>query len=244
MSTVHRIDKVLAHTGFGSRKGVKQIVRSGHVEVNGHIIRNSSLKVDTDVDVITVNGEQIHYREFIYMMLNKPKGVISATEDRIHQTVVDLLDLDSQRFVPFPVGRLDIDTTGFLLLTNDGQLAHELLSPKKRVAKTYAVTVDRPVGAVEKKQLEQGVTLDDGYETLPAIVQWIHPQNGKEVLLTIYEGKFHQVKRMFQAVGGTVTSLKRVQFGPLELDPALKLGDYRELSEAEIKLLKTHSSMI
>lgn len=241
MKETHRLDKILARTGYGSRKDVKSLVKTGAVEVNGRRVKDSGMKVDPAGDVITVSGERVQYREFIYIMMNKPDGVISATEDRFDRTVIDLLDEEARRFEPFPVGRLDKDTTGLLLISNDGKLAHELLSPKKHVAKTYAVTVDGPVGEHEKSLFEQGVTLDDGYETMPAQMELVRPDDHRHVLLTIYEGKFHQVKRMFQAVGRKVTKLERVTFGPLSLDRTLLPGQYRELHEEELALLQKHT---
>ena len=241
MKQSHRLDKILAKSGYGSRKDVKQLVKSGAVSVNGKEAKDSSLQVDPDHDTVTVNGHPVDYREFIYLMMHKPGGVISATEDRAERTVLDLLDDSSKRFAPFPVGRLDKDTTGLLLLTNDGKLAHELLSPKKHVPKTYAAVLDGPVGGNEIAIFKRGVILDDGYQTLPAVLEPDAAGSGNRVRITIHEGKFHQVKRMFRAVGRTVVRLERIRFGTLLLDDSLAPGHYRELNETEVHLLKNRS---
>jgi 16S rRNA pseudouridine516 synthase len=229
-----RLDKALAHIGIGSRKEVKQLVRSGGVLVNGTPVTKSDMIIDAAVDAIVVNGESVRYREFIYLLMNKPQGVLSATEDRNDKVIIDLLEPEYAAFEPFPVGRLDKDTEGLLLLTNDGQLTHRLLSPKKHVPKTYFARVAGEVTEEDGKQFAAGVELDDGYKTLPAQLEILSAGLESEIRLTIYEGKFHQVKRMFAAVGKSVTYLQRIRMGNLELDPALALGEYRELSEAEL----------
>ncbi|MFP8784038.1 pseudouridine synthase [Planococcus plakortidis] len=233
-----RIDKLLSHTGFGSRKDVKILLKSKAVEVNGETVRDPKFHVDEKTDEVAVSGEPVVYREFIYLMMNKPQGVISATEDRFDQTVIDLLTEDEQRFEPFPVGRLDKDTEGLLLITNDGKLAHELLSPKKHVDKTYYARIDSPVTEEDIQAFKQGVTLDDGYETKPAQLCILNSAEESEIELTITEGKFHQVKRMFESVNKRVVFLKRLSMGTLELDETLELGEYRELTEDELTKLK------
>ncbi|MFK8792836.1 pseudouridine synthase [Planococcus plakortidis] len=233
-----RIDKLLSHTGFGSRKDVKILLKSKAVEVNGETVRDPKFHVDEKTDEVAVSGEPVVYREFIYLMMNKPQGVISATEDRFDQTVIDLLTEDEQRFEPFPVGRLDKDTEGLLLITNDGKLAHELLSPKKHVDKTYYARIDSPVTEEDIQAFKQGVTLDDGYETKPAQLCILNSAEESEIELTITEGKFHQVKRMFESVNKRVVFLKRLSMGTLELDETLELGKYRELTEDELTKLK------
>lgn len=187
--------------------------------------------------MIEIYGEQVIYKKYIYIMMNKPKGVISATEDDREETVVDLLSPEHAIFEPFPAGRLDKDTTGFVLLTNDGKLAHELTSPKKKVDKTYLVRIDKPLTIEDIHALEEGVTLDDGYVTLPAKVDMVEGNDRSTFRLTIMEGKFHQVKRMVAARGKRVVTLKRERIGPINLDPMLKPGEYRELNEDELKLL-------
>lgn len=233
-----RIDKFLSNMGYGSRKEVKILLKSKAVEVNGSEIRDPKVHINELSDEVTVGGERVEYAEFIYLLMNKPQGVISATEDKYDQTVIDLLADEEQNFEPFPVGRLDKDTEGFLLLTNDGKLAHELLSPKKHVDKRYFAIIDGEVTAEDGAAFENGVVLDDGYKTKPAVLKILKSGAVSEIELTITEGKFHQVKRMFQSVGKEVTYLKRLSMGPLELDPTLALGEYRHLTEEEIDQLK------
>lgn len=267
-----RLDKILAHMGFGTRSEVKKLVQGGAVLVNGQVIRDSGTKVAPMQDVIECAGQQVAYRRYIYVMLNKPRGVVSATEDARDRTVIDLLDDRFRHFQPFPVGRLDKDTEGLLLLTNDGQLAHNLLSPRKEVPKTYFAEVTGVVDERDVEAMARGIELDDGYVTLPAKLKVLgddalsagqgggvlsaglgvfgegalpveHGTYGvgarSRVELTIMEGKFHQVKRMFQAVGKQVVYLKRISMGGLQLDPALLPGQFRELLEKELaELLK------
>lgn len=232
-----RVDKILANLGYGSRKDVKKILKSGAVTVNGELVKDGKQHVDPNNDQIVIHGEEVYYREFIYLMMNKPPGVISATEDTRDETVIDLLDLEHVVFGPFPVGRLDKDTEGLLLITNDGQLAHQLLSPKKHVPKTYFAVIDGEVTESDVEAFRQGVTLDDGYETKPGELVIIKSGLRSDIELTITEGKFHQVKRMFEAVGKKVVYLQRLSMGPLVLDEELELGEYRELTEEEIKRL-------
>ncbi|RUT27921.1 rRNA pseudouridine synthase [Paenibacillus zeisoli] len=238
-----RVDKILGHLGMGSRADLKKMVKQGRVSLNGQILKDSGAQADPYHDRIEVDGEPVLYREFIYIMLHKPAGVISATEDNRDRTVIDLLPAKYKVFSPFPVGRLDKDTEGLLLLTNDGQLAHDLLSPRKHVPKTYYADVRGLIGQEEVLRFEQGVELDDGYMTLPAklvVTGQDHDEEGpvSRILLTISEGKFHQVKRMFEAVGSKVIYLKRISMGRLVLDEALPKGAFRELTEDELALLR------
>lgn len=233
-----RIDKLLANQGFGSRKEVKKLLKEGHVTVNGEIIKDGKTHIDPYNDEIYVFSEKIEYRKFIYLMMNKPSGYISATEDEWKETVLDLLDLDFLVYRPFPVGRLDKDTEGLLLLTNDGKLAHQLLSPKKEVPKTYFATVKGVVTEDDIKKFSKGVQLDDGYVTKPGELKILKSGPFSDVEVTITEGKYHQVKRMFQAVNKRVVYLKRISMGLLELDESLELGSYRELTNEELELLK------
>ncbi|WP_411349623.1 pseudouridine synthase [Paenibacillus sp. WLX2291] len=237
-----RLDKILGNLGYGTRSELKRAAKQGRISVNDKMIKDSGLQVNPYDDQIQFDGEIVHYREYIYVMMNKPQGVISATEDRRDRTVVDLLDDQYRVFEPFPVGRLDKDTEGLLLLTNDGQLAHELLSPRKHVPKTYIADVLGEVDEQDIVKFKQGVTLDDGYVTMPAELNISGQTTSAEgivsqIALTIAEGKFHQVKRMFESVGKQVIYLKRVSMGLLELDPALSLGQYRELTAEELALL-------
>ncbi|KRE48300.1 pseudouridine synthase [Paenibacillus sp. Soil724D2] len=243
MKQTQRLDKILAHVGIGTRSELKRLAKEGAIFVNGVKVKDSGMQVNADTDIITVNGESVSYREFVYLMMNKPQGVVSATEDNRDRTVVDLLDKAYAPFEVFPVGRLDKDTEGFLLLTNDGKLAHNLLSPRKHVPKTYFAKVEWEVSESDREAFSQGVTLDDGYETLPGILKILKTGNESEnepseIELTIMEGKFHQVKRMFQAVGKKVVYLKRISMGPLALDPSLALGQVRELSKEELLALR------
>jgi 16S rRNA pseudouridine516 synthase len=187
---------------------------------------------------VMVNGQKVEYREFVYLMMNKPAGVVSATWDNKFKTVVDLVPEAYRHFDVFPVGRLDRDTEGLLLLTNDGQLAHDLLSPKKHVPKTYYAKVDGKVSQTDVEVFKKGVGLDDGYETLPAQLVILKSEEQSEIELTIVEGKFHQVKRMFEAVGKKVTYLQRITMGAVDLDRGLELGACRELTHRELDDLK------
>jgi 16S rRNA pseudouridine516 synthase len=234
-----RLDKVLAHLGFGTRKEIKKLVRDGRVQVNGQSSLDPGQHVDPTSDVIQVDGIPVTYRRYIYVMMNKPPGVLSATRDSRAPVVVDLLSPDDQVFHPFPVGRLDKDTEGLLLLTNDGELAHRLLSPKRHVPKTYYARVAGTVTRGDVAAFAQGIRLDDGYVTMPAELSIVTSGAVSEVELTIYEGKFHQVKRMFLAVGKPVMYLKRIRMGPLVLDEALAPGEYRELTDEEVEQLRS-----
>lgn len=236
-----RLDKLLAHSGLGTRKEVKKLLKKKIVEVNEEVVTDPKVHVDLDVDHVTVSGETLDYKEFIYLMMNKPQGVISATEDNMHETVLDLLEMQDSLQEPHPVGRLDIDTEGLLLLTNDGKLTHRLLSPKHHVDKLYYAEVEGIITEDDQVVFEQGVILDDDYQTLPAKLEIIsvnEEENTSVIRLVIQEGKFHQVKRMMQAVGKEVTYLKRLEMGPLKLDDQLELGAYRELTSDELELLK------
>lgn len=232
-----RLDKLLANMGYGTRKEVKQLLKQKGVTVDGVVVKDSSLHVNPDIQEVSVFGERVEYMEFIYLMMNKPPGVISATEDNVDRTVIDLLDPLAQHFKPFPVGRLDKDTEGLLLITNDGQLAHNLLSPKKHVPKTYYAKIDGEVTELDIEAFRQGVELDDGYVTKPGELIILSSGSKSEIELTIQEGKFHQVKRMFESVGKKVTYLKRLSMGSLILDEQLSLGDYRELTDEELDSL-------
>lgn len=236
-----RIDKLLANMNYGSRKEVKKLLKNGLVKANGEPLKNGKNHVDPDNDVITVAGEVVEYVKYIYLMMNKPDGVISATEDNVHETVIDLLAEDDAAFDPFPVGRLDKDTEGLLILTNDGQLAHELLSPKKHVPKMYFAEIEGEVTQDDQIAFRKGVTLDDGYQTKPADLNILESGLQSEIELVIMEGKFHQVKRMFESVGKKVTYLKRIEMGSLKLDPDLSPGAYRPLTSDELDLLKDSS---
>lgn len=236
---MERLDKVLSNLGYGTRKEIKQVVRKGLIEVNGEIVKDNGMQIDPEVDKVLVNGEEIFYRKYIYLMMNKPDGVVSATFDNRDETVIDLLEIEHQVFEPFPVGRLDKDTVGLLLLTNDGELNHRLISPKWKVDKVYYAKIDKKVTEADIKKFKNGITLDDGYICKEAKLEILESSDsGSEVMITIQEGKFHQVKRMFEAVDKSVVYLKRVEFGTLQLDKDLEEGEYRELTEEEVVILK------
>ena len=229
-----RIDKYLAEMGQGTRSEIKKLIRSGRVMVDGETVKKPEFKIDETTQKVSLEGKQIGYAKKEYYMLYKPAGVISATKDDRDKTVLDLIT-DKKRNDLFPVGRLDKDTTGLLLLTNDGALAHDLLSPKKHVDKTYLVKPEKPLSAEDIHRLESGLEIGDDKPTAPA--KAVITEDG-DLLLTIHEGRFHQVKRMLQAIGNQVLTLERIRFGSLSLDPALSRGDYRALTEDEIKHLR------
>lgn len=236
---MERLDKVLSNLGYGSRKEIKQAVRKGFIEVNGELVKDNGIQINPEIDKIFVNGEEVFYRKYIYLMMNKPDGVISATFDSRDETVIDLLEIEHQVFNPFPVGRLDKDTVGLLLLTNDGELNHRLISPKWKVDKVYYAKIDKKVIKDDIEKFKKGITLDDGYVCKEAKLEIIEAsESGSEVIITIQEGKFHQVKRMFEAVNKNVIYLKRIEFGTLKLDEDLEEGEYRELTEEEVNILK------
>ena len=233
-----RIDKIIASTGKFSRREVKLLVRQGRVCVDGTLVHSAEEKVDPSAVAITVNGERLTYRRNTWLMLHKPGGVLSATEDGRGKTVIDLLPPELQRLGLFPVGRLDKDTEGLLLLTDDGPLAHELLSPRHHVDKVYFTRVAGRLEAADCAAFEAGMTLDDGLCCLPAGLEILQAGEESEALVTLREGKFHQVKRMLAQQGKPVLYLKRVRMGNLPLDPALELGSFRFLTEKEIENLR------
>lgn len=234
-----RLDKYLADMGVGTRQEVKQKIRKGMVMINGEVIKAPERKVDPEKENVSVNGQLISYVTYEYYMLNKPAGVVSATEDKREKTVIDCIESKKRKDL-FPVGRLDKDTEGLLLITNDGALAHRLLSPKKHVDKVYYAKIAGCVTEETKKHFAAGVnigTAEAEEMTMPAVLEIIHAGDESEIRLTIQEGKFHQVKRMFESQGMTVTYLKRESMGSLKLDPNLKTGEYRPLTEKELELL-------
>ncbi|WP_214802817.1 pseudouridine synthase [Exiguobacterium sp. s194] len=235
-----RIDKLLANMGYGSRKDVKILLKQGVVRVDDQPVKDAKRQVNLETERVTVQGEVVEYKPFVYLMMNKPAGVISATEDKVESTVVDLIDPSYAHYELFPVGRLDKDTTGLLLLTNDGAFNHALMSPRKHVDKVYVAEVDGEMTTDDVRHFAEGVELEDGYTTKPARLELISKSGRRStVRLTLSEGKYHQVKRMIAAVGKHVEQLERVQIGELELDPTLEPGAYRELSEEEVDLFFT-----
>ena len=229
-----RLDKFLCEANLGTRSQVKDLIRRGAVTVNDVSVKGAETRVDEETDIVCVQGRPVHYQKFFYYMLNKPPGIVSATRDKLSATVMELLRPEHRRSDLFPAGRLDKDTEGFLLLTNDGELAHRLLSPKKHVDKTYRVSIDHGLSEEDIHRLEQGVDIGEDCPTLPAKVQQLEET---VILLTIQEGKFHQVKRMLMAVDNSVTALKRISFGGITLDDTLMPGEYRELTKEEVKIL-------
>lgn len=231
-----RLDKYLADMGLGTRSEVKKAIRKGQVQVNGQTVREPEYKVDTQESQVLFAGQQTEYEKYEYYMLNKPAGVISATEDAKERCVVDLIESRKRKDL-FPVGRLDKDTEGLLLITNDGELAHRLLSPKKHVDKVYFAKIRGRVTREDVELFEQGVDIGEEKKTLPSVLRILEEGEISKVELTIREGKFHQVKRMFKAVGKEVLYLKRLRMGPLVLDESLEPGGYRTLNTQELDIL-------
>lgn len=234
-----RLDKFLVACEIGSRSQVKNFIKKGLITIDGKVCKDADFKFDENHCEVTYLGQPLKYQQFEYYMLNKPQGVITATQDTHDRTVMDLLT-DVQKKELFPVGRLDKDTEGLLLITNDGALAHTLLSPKKHVDKTYLVGLRSSIREEDISMLEKGVDIGEQKRTLPAKVVVLDPLH---IELTIHEGKFHQVKRMLQTVNNEVTYLKRISFGSLPLDVTLEPGEYRELTEKEVCILKTDAGI-
>lgn len=230
-----RLDKFLCDKGLGTRSEVKAFVKKGWVVIDGQVIKQPDFKFDENTTTVYFQDKSYTYAKYGYFMLNKPAGVVSATRDKLSDTVLSLLGETGFKNL-FPVGRLDKDTEGLLLISNDGMLAHELLSPKKHVDKIYFVKVDIPLTEEKMKQLESGVDIGDEKPTLPAQIEKVDEHTYK---LTIHEGRFHQVKRMMEAVGSHVEYLKRLSMGPLQLDDNLSEGEFRALTDAEIAALKS-----
>ena len=230
-----RLDKYLCETGFGTRSQVKDLLKKGQVMVNGEVVKKPELKINETTDQILCQGKKASYQKNIYLMLHKPAGVVSATEDNREKTVLDLVRPEDRKNGLFPVGRLDKDTEGLLLLTDDGELAHRLLSPKKHVDKTYYAKIDGQVTEEHVKQFREGLDIGDEKKTLPAVLTILLSGPVSEIEITIHEGRFHQIKRMFEAVGCKVTYLKRLSMGSLVLDETLPPEEYRPLTEAELE---------
>ncbi len=234
-----RLDKYLSDMGVGTRSELKTWIRKGRVKINDEICNKPDTKVDIQSDIIFLDDKKINYVEFVYYMLNKPAGVVSATMDNVSKTVLELIQ-DKQGKDLFPVGRLDKDTEGLLLITNDGELAHRLLSPKKHVDKVYFAKIKGIVTTEDIKVFEEGVDIGEEKVTMPAHLNILSSGEISEIELTIQEGKFHQVKRMFEAVDKEVLYLKRLSMGALKLDERLAPGEYRELTEEELKSLHSN----
>ena len=232
-----RLDKFISTTTTLSRAEAKKIIKKG-ILINDILVKSPDYKVDEINDQVIVNGDRLFYQKYVYIMMNKPQNVISATDDAIDKTVVDLLEEKDRIYKVFPVGRLDKDTEGLMLLTNDGDLAHKLISPKKDVEKKYYVEVSGKLKEEHLVLVKEGLVIDEGYKCKSARLEIIESSEVNSIAyIYITEGKFHQVKRMMKALGTTVTYLKRLSVGTLELDKNLKLGEYRYLTDKEIKNL-------
>ncbi len=235
-----RIDKFLSVTGTCSRSDSKRAIRGKNVTVNGSVVQNADTKVDPFNDEICFFGKRIIYKEYNYIMLNKPEGVVSATDDGRDKTVLDLLPSDVRNDRMFPCGRLDKNTVGLMLITDNGDLAHELLSPKRHVSKKYKFCAEKMISMEEAARFENGLTLEDGYVTLPAKIEL--DDGGKSGIITLTEGKYHQIKRMLVSIDNRITYLERITFGPLTLDEKLQRGEWRYLTEDEVLALKEHKN--
>ena len=232
-----RLDKFISTTTTLSRAEAKKVIKKG-ILINDKLIKTPDYKIDEFKDQVIVNGNRLVYQKYVYIMMNKPKDTVSATEDVIERTVVDILRDEDRIYKVFPVGRLDKDTEGLMLLTNDGELAHKLISPKKDVEKKYYVEVSGELKNEHLKIIKEGVILEDGYRCKPARLEILDSSEGNsKANIFITEGKFHQVKRMMKSLGATVTYLKRLSIGSLKLDENLKLGEYRYLTEEELNKL-------
>lgn len=232
-----RLDKFLADCGFGTRKEVKELLRKKQVYVNDRLVVQPDYKVNPETDKVTAQGKQAGYEQYAYYMMNKPQGVVSATKDEKEKTVIQLIKEQKRRDL-FPVGRLDKDTEGLLLITNDGKLANNLLEPGKHVEKTYYAEIDGKVTEREIRMFFSGLDIGDEKKTAPAELKILISDERSKVEICITEGRYHQIKRMFEAVGMQVLYLKRLSMGSLSLDPELKPGNYRKLTGLEIALLK------
>lgn len=233
-----RLDKFLSNMGTASRSEAAKAARGGLVTVNSVPCRDVSKHIDPERDVIYFNGKRVTYEKFRYILLNKPDGVVSATEDGRDKTVLDLLPAELRKFELFPCGRLDKHTLGLVLITDNGDLAHRLLAPKSHVTKKYRYESKFPLTDEEKRTLEEGAVLDDGYETKPSTIEL--DSNRKSGTITLTEGKYHQIKRMFESVNNKITYLERITFGPLTLEGVPERGDWRYLTESEIDALEKH----
>ncbi len=235
-----RLDKYLSHCDVGTRKEVKKMIQKGLVQVNGQLIKDCGFLVD-EADMIMCEHEILNYQQYVYYMLHKPAGCVCASKDNLHQTIFSYIPMNQKQDL-FSVGRLDLDTEGLLLITNDGELSHELLSPRHHVDKTYLVHVNIPLQEEHVIHFLQGVDIQEKHLTKPAKLQIISSDAESVAYITISEGKYHQIKRMFHAIGGEVTYLKRITMGKFTLDPDLEIGCYRSLNEGELEYVKQYKS--
>ena len=235
-----RLDKFLGITGCCTRTEAKKAIRAGGVTINGTVARASDCKLDPLLDRVVFCGKPVVYRKYTYILLNKPEGVVSATEDGRDRTVLDLLPADMRKEGLFPCGRLDKNTLGLMLITDNGELGHRLLAPKSHVEKDYRFEAKFPISRADAERFRQGLTLEDGYETKPANIAL--EGDGDRGVITLVEGKYHQIKRMLEALNNKITYLERIRFGPLTLDPTLERGAWRYLTEEEIEALEAHAA--
>lgn len=235
---MERLDKLIANSGTYSRKEVHRMIKSGVVKVNGITTKDRGFCVDPDNVSVTINGEEFLIRKYVYIMLNKPEGVVSAARDDKEKTVIDLVPDEYKKKNLFPAGRLDRNTTGFVLITDDGDFAHNILSPKNHVHKTYEARLAELIGEDSLNRIASGITLGDGTECLPAELKILEEGENPLIQVIICEGKYHQIKRMFAAAGNAVIELKRVKIGNLPLDESLEAGECRILSEKEVDLIR------
>lgn len=235
---LQRLDKLISSQGRYSRKEAQELIKSGCVKVDGITVRDRGAKVDGSTCFVCINGEEMKFEKFVYLMLNKPKGVVSATNDSRDKTVIDLVSDEYKRRNLFPAGRLDITTTGFVLITDDGDFAHRILSPKNHIEKTYEARLAEAVTEEQLRAVAEGIVLKDGTECLPAKLRVLESGENPLVEIKICEGKYHQIKRMFAAAGNGVVELKRTKMGGVELDKNLSEGEFRPLTPDEVKLVE------
>lgn len=232
-----RLDKLISSQGTYTRKQAQQLIKDGLVKVDGITVRDRGFHIDPDVNSVILDGKEFAVEKFVYLMLNKPKGVVSATNDRSQKTVVDLVPDELKKRNLFPAGRLDMTTTGFVLITDDGDFAHRILSPKNHIEKTYEARLAESVTEEQLRMVADGIVLKDGTECLPSKLKILEDGDNPLVEIKICEGKYHQIKRMFAAAGNGVIELKRTKMGKLSLDEALPEGECRRLNEAEVALI-------
>lgn len=235
---MERLDKIIANSGTLSRKEVHRLIKSGSVSVNGIITKDRGFCIDPESAEIKINGQSVSLEKYVYIMLNKPEGIVSATKDPKEKTVIDLVPAEFKKKNLFPAGRLDRNTTGFVLITDNGDFAHRILSPKNHIEKTYEARLAERIGACALEEVAKGITLGDGTECLPAKVRVLEDGENPLVEIKICEGKYHQIKRMFAAVGNAVIELKRVKMGEMPLDEALAPGECRLLTKQEVELIE------
>lgn len=239
---LQRLDKLISSQGTYTRKEAQQFIKEGLVKVDGITVRDRGFHIDPDISTVTLGGKPFSVEKFVYLMLNKPKGVVSATNDRSQKTVVDLVPDELKKRNLFPAGRLDMTTTGFVLITDDGDFAHRILSPKNHIEKTYEARLAEPVSDEQLRMVAEGIVLGDGTECLPAKLRRLEDGENPLIEIKICEGKYHQIKRMFAAAGNGVIELKRTKMGKLPLDSDLPEGECRRLSQEEVMLIDSRSN--